>query len=95
MKKNAAQVKFVREADCEGEVMWDILHNGESVGRITQIREDFALGGIRARGRKVIAYSVDFDDMAEKSAWVSTAGGAISARLAFVTAKDIARNTVS
>jgi hypothetical protein len=93
MIKQVTNIKFVREQECEGEVIWDIVHNGESIGNITQSREDFASGSLRARGTKVCGYWISFDDNTV-SVYVDTHNGTVSARNAFANAKDYVRKII-
>lgn len=93
MSKQKTNIKFVREQECEGEVIWDIVNNGESIGNITQSREDFAVGSLRASGTKVCGYWVSLDDNAV-SVYVDTRNGTISARDAFANAKNYVRKII-
>jgi hypothetical protein len=93
MSKQVTNIKFVREQECDGEVIWDIVNNGESIGNITQSREDFACGSLCARGTKVCGYWVSFDDN-KNSIYVDTYNGTISARDAFAIAKDHVRKII-
>lgn len=87
MSKQAFQVKFVRE-DFDGEVSWDVLCNGESVGRITQQREDYS--------RIVAGYWVEVDgEHGSEGTYIDTDCGYTSARLCFKNAKDEARSILA
>jgi hypothetical protein len=78
------QIKFVKMEMCQGEVKWDIVCNGESVGDITKQNEDYST--------KVAGYWVSMDS--GDDVYIDTDGGNTNARLAFANAKDAAREFI-
>lgn len=78
------RIEFTKDSG-EGQTRWLIEADGNHVGEITQEREDFASATSRARGTKVVGYSVTFDSGA--SNWFNANG---NARAAFNAAKEYA-----
>ncbi len=80
------QITFTK-SEFDGACEWAIEVDGRDIGRIDRECEDYAHATSRARGTKVVGYSVGFDHTSDANGWFPANG---NARQALAQAKAYA-----